>query len=72
MLGLVGETWIEDSVAGVTVSDVLPDFAPDVAVTVVEPAATEAASPVFEIVATSVDGVLHVTDSVRSWLVPSE
>ena len=45
MLGLVGVTAMDTSVAGVTVSVVVPDILPDVAVIVVEPAATEVANP---------------------------
>ena len=72
MLGFVGETWIEESDAEVTVSVVLPDIAPNVAVTVVEPAAMEVASPVLPTAAIRVVGVLHVTESVSSWFDPSE
>ncbi len=45
MLGLVGETAMETSVAGVIVSVVDPDMLPNVAVIVVVPAVTEVASP---------------------------
>lgn len=76
MLGLVGETWIEESVAEVTVSLVLPDFAPDVAVIVTHPAATDVARPLdpamLLIAAKDVFDELHVTDPVRSWLELSE
>ena len=71
MLGLVGEIWIEDSVAEVTVSVVLPDFPPKVAVIVGEPAATEVAKPFELMAATEVEDEDQVTESVRSWLVPS-
>lgn len=72
MPGLVGNIWIEDSVAEVMVSVVPPDFAPNVAVTVVEPAATEVAKPLESIVAMPESKELQTTDPVRFWLVPSE
>ncbi len=69
MLGLVGLTATETSVAAVTVSVVEPEILPDVAVIVVVPAATEVASP-FEpaallIVAAAVLDELQVTAAVR-------
>ncbi len=69
-------TAIDTSVAGVTVSVVDPDMLPDVAVTVVEPAATDVARP-FEpvallIVATPALDELQVTAVVRFCVVPSE
>ena len=67
MLGLVGVSWIETSVAGVTVSVVWPDTPENVAVIVVEPVAPEVASPVELIVATAVLDESHVTDALRSW-----
>jgi len=76
MLGFVGATWIETSVAGVTVSVVLPEIVPEAAVIVVEPAATAAASPlepaVLLTVATVVNEELQVTIAVMSWIVLSE
>jgi hypothetical protein len=45
MLGLVGVTAIEDSVAFVTVRVVVPETGPRVAVIVVGPTATDVASP---------------------------
>jgi hypothetical protein len=76
MLGLVGETWIDTSVAEVTVSMVLPDLPPNVAVIVVEPEATTVARPlepaVLLIVAAAGSDELQVTAAVRSWLVLSE
>ena len=78
MLGSVGVTWIEDSVieAEATVSKVAPDFVPNVAVIVVDPAATEVAIPLDPaVLLTMADAVfdeVHVADAVRSWLVPSE
>jgi hypothetical protein len=75
MLGLVGVTARETSVAGVTVRVVEADTPPEVALIVVEPVSTEVASP-FEpaallMVAIPVDEELHVTDAVRSWVEPS-
>jgi len=68
MLGLIGVTAIDDSVAFVTVSVVVPETVPRVAVMVVEPAATDAASPLepaaLLIVATGKDDELHVTSDV--------
>ncbi len=76
MLGLAGVTAMDTSVAGVTVMVVEPVVPPEVAVIVVEPAATEVASP-FEpaallIVATAVADELQVTAVVRFCVVPSE
>ncbi len=70
MLGLVGETLIETSVAGVTVRVVLSETEPDVAVIVVVPSATDVARP-FEpaallISATPVSDELQMTDEVMS------
>ncbi len=45
MLGLVGVTVMDTSVAEVTVSAVDPDILPDVALIVVEPAAMDVAKP---------------------------
>ena len=42
---MAGVTWIDTSVAEVTVSEVLPEMLPRVAEIVVLPAATELASP---------------------------
>jgi hypothetical protein len=73
MLGLVGATWTDTSVAGVTISVELPEIVPNVAEMTVEPAATAVARPlepaVLLIVATAVDAELQVTDAVMSWLV---
>jgi hypothetical protein len=69
MLGLAGVTAIDDSVALVTVSVVVPDTVPRVAVIVVEPTATDVASPlepaVLLIVATDTAEELQVTVDVR-------
>ena len=72
MPGSIGETWIEVSVAGVTASVVLPDFIPDVAVIVADPAVTDVARPFRLIVAKPESDEVQVTESVRSWLDPSE
>jgi len=61
MLGLVGVTDIEDRVAGVTVSVVLPEILPDVAVMVAVPVATAVAKPLVLIVATEVLDEVQVT-----------
>ena len=64
------------AVTGVTVSVVLPETVPDVAVIVVEAAAIAVARP-FEpcallMVAAAVDEELQMTVEVMSWLVLSE
>ena len=74
--GLVGVTWIETSVAAVTVREVLPKIDPDVAVITGEPETKASARP-FEpaallIVATPVLFELQVTNAVISWVDPSE
>ncbi len=61
MLGLDGVTAMDTSVAGVTVSVSDPDMLPDVAVIVVEPAATATAMPELFIVAMPVFDELQVT-----------
>jgi len=71
-LGLVGDTWSKLSVAEVTVSVVLTDFIPNVAVIVVEPATTEVAKPFALTAATDAVSESQATEAVRSWLVPSE
>ena len=72
MLGFAGVIARETRVAGVTVRVVDPEMLPDVAVIVVEPAATEAANPETPIVATPVVDDLHVDVVVRSCVVLSE
>jgi len=76
MFGLDGVIATETSVAGVTVSVVDPDRVPDVAVIVVEPAATGVTSPLeaaaLLMVATDVDDELQVTVVVRFCVEPSE
>jgi len=69
---LSGVTDIEDRVAEVTVRVVLPEVIPEVAVTVVVPAATAMARPVLLTVATDGLEALQVTCLVISKLVPSE
>jgi hypothetical protein len=69
MLGLVGVIVMDTSVAEVTVSMVDPDLLPDVAVIVVEPAATGVAKPLepaaLLMVATPAVDEFQVTDVVR-------
>ena len=76
MLGLIGVTAIEDRVALVTVRVVIPETAPRVAVIVVEPTATDVASPLepaaLLIVATDPAEELHDTTNVISCVVASE
>jgi hypothetical protein len=76
MLGFVGVTAMDASVAGVTVRVVDPVVLPDVAVIVVEPAATEVADPLepaaLLMVATAAADELQVTAVVRFWVVLSE
>jgi hypothetical protein len=76
MLGLVGVTVMDTSVAEVTVSAVDPDVLPDVAVIVVEPAATDVANPLepaaLLIAATPAADELQITDVVRFCVVLSE
>ena len=76
MLGLAGVIAMDTSVAAVTVSVVDPDMLPDVAVIVVEPAATDVARPLepaaLLMVATPVVNEFQVTDVVRSCVVLSE
>ncbi len=71
-----GVTEIDESVAVVTVSVVEPVILPDVALIVVDPAATEVASPLepaaLLIVATPVLEELQVADAVRFCVVPLE
>src|SRR5206468_1456400 len=74
-LGAVGVTVIVDRFAAVTVSVVLPETPPEVAVIVVVPAATDVARPcdppALLIVATAVLDELQVTWVVRSCVVVS-
>ena len=76
MLGLVGVTAMDTSVAGVTVNVVDPDILPDVAVIVVEPAAAEVASPLepaaLLMAATTAADEFQVASVVRSCVVLSE
>ena len=66
---MVGETARDTSVAGVTVSVAVPDILPEVAVIVVEPAATEVANPfdpaALLMAATAVADDFQVADVVR-------
>jgi hypothetical protein len=76
MFALAGVTAIDTSVAAVTVRVADPDSAPDVAVIVVEPAATAVANPfdpaVVLKVATPVLDELQAAVVVRFWVLPSE
>ena len=76
MLGLVGFTAMDTSVAEVTVSKVEPDMLPDVAVIVVEPADTEEVNPLepaaLLMPATAASDELQVTVVVTSCVVLSE
>ena len=76
MLGLVGVTSRDTSVAAVTVSVVDPEIVPDMAAMVVEPVARAVAKPiefaVLLMVPTAELEELHVTEAVRSCVVPSE
>ncbi len=72
MLGLVGVTAMDTSVAGVTVNASDPEMFPEVAVTVVEPAAAAVAKPELLIGATAVLDELQTTVVVRSCVVLSE
>lgn len=72
MLGLVGVTSIETSVALVTVNWVEPETLATVAVIVLLPAEMDVANPALLIVATPVLVELHVAKFVRSCGVPSE
>jgi hypothetical protein len=76
MLGLVGVTAMDTSVAEVTVIVADPDMFPDVAVIVVEPTAAEVARPLVAaaplMAATAAADEFQVTSVVRSCVVPSE
>jgi hypothetical protein len=76
MLEVVGVTAMDTSVAGVTVRVADPDMLPDVAVIVVEPAATDVAKPLepaaLLMAATPAADEFQVTDAVRSCVVLSE
>ena len=76
MLGLVGVTEMDTSVAAVTVRVVDPDMLPRAAVTVVPPVATLVAKPLLpaalDTAATETFVEDQVTVVVRSWVVLSE
>ena len=69
--GLTGVISIETNWAAVTVKVVLPAIAPDVAVIVVEPTASDVARPLLLIVATPVFDELQTTCPVKSCVVAS-
>jgi len=71
IVGFCGVTAMDSSVGGVMVNAVLPDRFPEVAEMVVLPTAAPVASPLAERPATAGDEELHVTDTVRFWVVPS-
>jgi hypothetical protein len=76
MLGLAGAIESDTSVAGVTVRFVVVETLPDAAMIVVDPAATDVASP-LEPAALLIDAALvldelQVTVLVRFWVVLSE
>ncbi len=72
ILGFVGVTVIDDSVAGVTVNVVFLETVPTVAVIAVVPTSTDVARPALLIVATSGLDELQVTCVVRFCVVLSE
>jgi len=76
MLGVAGVTARDTSVAGVTVRVVDPEMLPDVAVIVVEPTATDVATPLepaaLLMAATPAADEFQVTDVFRSCVVLSE
>jgi hypothetical protein len=76
MLGLTGVIARDTSVTAVTVNEVDTDTLPDIAVIVVEPAATDVARPLeppaLLIVATPELDEFQVTALVRSCVEPSE
>jgi len=76
MLGFVGETVRDTSVADVTVRVVVTETLPDVAVMVAVPVAMAVALPLLPVVllmvATDEADELQITKVVRSWVVLSE
>ena len=70
--GLAGVTAMDWSVAAVTVSVVLPEILPAVAVVSDEPTPTPVARPLATTVATEVVPEVHVTEEVMFRDVPSE
>ena len=72
MLGIVGLTAMDTSVALVTVNVALPEIRPDVAVMVALPAATGMANPFVPTTVTRGFEVLQVTSVVRFCVVLSE
>jgi hypothetical protein len=71
IVGIAGVTAIETNTAGVTVSVVEPVIEPRLAVTVVLPTATAAATPCPFTVAIAPSAVLHATWLVRFSVLPS-
>jgi len=70
MIGFVGVTDSDTSVAGVTVSTVDPETLPNAAMIVVDPEATDVADPlepaVLLMVAAVIVDELQLTDAVKS------
>ena len=71
IVGFAGVTAIDVTTAAVTVSVVVPLTLPEVAVIVVDPAASVVARPVVEIVATAMFDEVQVTEPVRFCVEPS-
>ena len=69
--GIAGVTAIDSRIAAVTVRSVDAVIAPDAAWIVVVPSETPVAWPAASIVATLVADDVHVTDAVRSCVLPS-
>jgi hypothetical protein len=69
---VAGDTAIDDSAAGPTVSVAVPLTVPEVAVITAVPCAFDDANPDTLIVATLALPEVHVTDPVMSRLEPSE
>ncbi len=75
MLGFVGVTWINTSVADFTVTVMLHEINPEFALMLAEPAATAVAKPLESAVlateTTEGSDEIQLTDAVRSFLVLS-
>jgi hypothetical protein len=71
IVALAGVTTIEVSCGGVTVSVVLPEMLPEMAMMIVEPVPTLLAKPAVLMVATVVTEEFHVAEEVRFCVLPS-
>jgi hypothetical protein len=71
IVGIAGVIAIVTNVAGLTVSAVVPEIDPKLAVTLVLPTATLAANPCALMVAMAEFAVPHETDVVTSNVLPS-